>query len=156
MALSRGSRTQAVKGVDPKSTGLCPRRFESCRLRVPFRSGETTPGGTRTHNLWLRKPTPYPLGYRGCSCAPVRWATTQRSSIGRACDCRCSAITGSLVRFRPLRAFGQCDRTQVVTGLDLKSSGLCPRRFEPCRSRALFKGDTNRREGGIEPLRVQV
>ena len=59
-------RTQAVKGVDPKSTGLCPRRFESCRLRMPFRSGETTPGGTRTHNLWLRKPTPYPLGYRGC------------------------------------------------------------------------------------------
>jgi hypothetical protein len=29
----------------------------------------------------------------------------------------------------------QSDRTQVVTGLDLKSSGLCPRRFEPCRSR---------------------
>ena len=27
------------------------------------------------------------------------------------------------------------DRTQVVTGLDLKSSGPCPRRFEPCRSR---------------------
>jgi hypothetical protein len=27
------SRTQAVKGVDQKSTGLCPRRFESCRLR---------------------------------------------------------------------------------------------------------------------------
>ena len=32
--------------------------------------------------------------------------------------------------------FWSCgDRTQVVTGLDLKSSGLCPRRFEPCRSR---------------------
>ena len=30
---ARGSRTQAVKGVDQKSTGLCPRRFESCRLR---------------------------------------------------------------------------------------------------------------------------
>ena len=28
------SRTQAVKGVDQKSTGLCPRRFESCRLRL--------------------------------------------------------------------------------------------------------------------------
>ena len=30
----RGRRTQAVKGVDSKSTGLCPRRFESCRLRL--------------------------------------------------------------------------------------------------------------------------
>ncbi len=45
-----------------------------------------------------------------------------------------------------------CDRTQVVTGLDLKSSGLCPRRFEPCRSR--FWPRKSRREGGIEPLRV--
>jgi hypothetical protein len=98
-ATSSSRRTQAVKGVDPKSTGLCPRRFESCRLRI-----------------W----------------PPV----AQRSSIGRACDCRCPAITGSLVRFRPLRVFWQQrDRTQVVTGLDLKSSGLCPRRFEPCRSR---------------------
>ena len=26
---------------------------------------KATPGGTRTHNLWLREPTPYPLGYRG-------------------------------------------------------------------------------------------
>ena len=25
----------------------------------------TTPGGTRTHNLWIRSPTPYPLGHRG-------------------------------------------------------------------------------------------
>ena len=32
-AASGCSRTQAVKGVDQKSTGLCPRRFESCRLR---------------------------------------------------------------------------------------------------------------------------
>ena len=26
---------------------------------------ETTPDGTRTHNLWIRSPTPYPLGHRG-------------------------------------------------------------------------------------------
>ena len=32
--LANSRRTQAVKGVDPKSTGLCPRRFESCRLRL--------------------------------------------------------------------------------------------------------------------------
>ena len=25
-----------------------------------------TPDGTRTHNLWIRSPTPYPLGHRGC------------------------------------------------------------------------------------------
>ena len=61
----RGRRTQAVKGVDPKSTGLCPRRFESCRLRFWMRRRKATLGGTRTHNLWLREPTPYPLGYRG-------------------------------------------------------------------------------------------
>ena len=30
-----------------------------------------TPGGTRTHNLWIRSPTPYPLGHRG-SCFPHR------------------------------------------------------------------------------------
>ena len=24
-----------------------------------------TPDGTRTHNLWIRSPTPYPLGHRG-------------------------------------------------------------------------------------------
>ncbi len=74
----RSSRTQAVKGVDQKSTGLCPRRFESCRLRTPFRSGKTTPGGTRTHNLWLRKPTPYPLGYRGL----VVWLAENIAEVG--------------------------------------------------------------------------
>ena len=38
----RSRRTQAVKGVDSKSTGLCPRRFESCRLRVlTFKSSPT-------------------------------------------------------------------------------------------------------------------
>ena len=24
-----------------------------------------TPGGTRTHNPWFRRPVPYPLGHRG-------------------------------------------------------------------------------------------
>ena len=27
--------------------------------------GIYTPDGTRTHNLWIRSPTPYPLGHRG-------------------------------------------------------------------------------------------
>ena len=31
-----------------------------------------TPGGTRTHNLWIRSPTPYPLGHRGCVEQPNR------------------------------------------------------------------------------------
>ncbi len=30
----------------------------------------------------------------------------------------------------------------MVTGLDLKSSGLCPRRFEPCRSRFTTTGSS--------------
>ena len=37
------SRTQAVKGVDQKSTGLCPRRFDSCRLRFLLSSKEKAP-----------------------------------------------------------------------------------------------------------------
>jgi hypothetical protein len=32
---------------------------------------KATPGGTRTHNLWLRKPTPYPLGYGGSIIPPA-------------------------------------------------------------------------------------
>ena len=45
-----------------------------------------------------------------------------------------------------------CDRTQVVTGLDLKSSGLCPRRFEPCRSRLQMyeQPGSNRRSHACE------
>ena len=44
------------------------------------------------------------------------------------------------------------DRTQVVTGLDLKSSGLCPRRFEPCRSRLQMyeQPGSNRRSHACE------
>ena len=26
---------------------------------------QVTPGGIRTHNPWLRRPMPYPLGHRG-------------------------------------------------------------------------------------------
>ena len=44
----RGRRTQAVKGVDPKSTGLCPRRFESCRLRLFRKHTKTSPTRIRT------------------------------------------------------------------------------------------------------------
>ena len=29
------------------------------------KSSRNTPDGTRTHNLWIRSPTPYPLGHRG-------------------------------------------------------------------------------------------
>ena len=37
--------------------------------KVSLRSSpkiSTTPDGTRTHNPWLRRPMPYPLGHRGC------------------------------------------------------------------------------------------
>ena len=44
---SSSRRTQAVKGVDSKSTGLCPRRFESCRLR-PFACQPFLRGKSRT------------------------------------------------------------------------------------------------------------
>ena len=37
-----------------------------------------TPGGTRTHNLWIRSPTPYPLGHRGCVFV-----------CGNVCVCNC-------------------------------------------------------------------
>ena len=36
-------------------------------MRIPSenKTSRFTPGGTRTHNLWIRSPTPYPLGHRG-------------------------------------------------------------------------------------------
>ena len=66
----------AAGGKRSQSAGLEPARAEPSGFLVhPLnRLGTTavifvpqkcTPGGTRTHNLWLRKPTPYPLGYRG-------------------------------------------------------------------------------------------
>ena len=57
-----GRRTQAVKGVDSKSTGLCPRRFESCRLRLlmryqtacSWRGSNPRPWAHKTHALTTR------------------------------------------------------------------------------------------------------
>ena len=50
-----------------QSTGLVNlgSRVRSSQWPLSWASAKSTPGGTRTHNLWLRKPTPYPLGYRG-------------------------------------------------------------------------------------------
>ena len=60
---------QAVAGSSPATDVFVPQRQRN------------TPGGTRTHNLWLREPTPYPLGYRGyCEILSV-WGC---SSNGRA------------------------------------------------------------------------
>ena len=49
--------------------------------------GKCTPGGTRTHNLWLRKPTPYPLGYRGVTCyVPVITLLVLQHATGMMVD----------------------------------------------------------------------
>ena len=64
---------------------------------------------------------------------------------------------------------GGGQHVRVVKEMDLKSIGLCPRRFEPCRCRQLFSNFElsapndkivsklpqypKRTEGGIEPLR---
>ena len=54
---------------DSNLRGQSPVDFWSTPLtawvRLLLLAQKLTPGGTRTHNLWLRKPTPYPLGYRG-------------------------------------------------------------------------------------------
>ena len=54
-------------GMMEPSQGFDPGSIPGgCIFCSPVRHvGKSTPGGTRTHNLWLRKPTPYPLGYRG-------------------------------------------------------------------------------------------
>ena len=61
---------------------------------------------------------------------------TSRMRNGR---CSTELCCCCLMHDLPIR----CDRTQVVTGLDLKSSGPCPRRFEPCRSRFSRRQDDN-------------
>ncbi len=68
------SRTQAVKGVDQKSTGLCPRRFESCRLRPCFAVLTCTSNRAKDHHpRWGSNPQPpapetdaLPLRHAGC------------------------------------------------------------------------------------------
>ena len=86
-------------------------------LRNVLHARKITRGGDRTHNLRLRKPTRFHCATRARKSGGVVSCSTHSSS---------SCCTHS-------------DRTQVVTGLDLKSSGLCPRRFEPCRSRFLLR-----------------
>ena len=63
----RSSKTR--RRQDSNLRGQSPVDFWSTPLtawvRLLLLAQKLTPGGTRTHNLWLRKPTPYPLGYRG-------------------------------------------------------------------------------------------
>ena len=47
----------------PAQVRVLPTAFFGVEYKTGCR--KSTPGGTRTHNLWLRKPTPYPLGYGG-------------------------------------------------------------------------------------------
>ena len=69
-----------------KSTGLSRGWFRSidlwvmgpARFRCATLLATTTPDGTRTHNPWLRRPVPYPLGHWGSAAA----AATQTRSTG--------------------------------------------------------------------------
>ena len=78
-----------------------------------------THDGTRTHNLALRRGTPYPFGHAGGTHAPQR-----------VTKC-CSAGGGHAAR-RVNRHLGR-----VVKAVDSKSTGLCPRWFESSRCRSM-------------------
>uniref|UniRef100_M3YRL5 Uncharacterized protein n=1 Tax=Mustela putorius furo TaxID=9669 RepID=M3YRL5_MUSPF len=60
--------------MEPSGPGSWSRKLEYTEVRVfptpkvaAGRSTRTTPGGTRTHNPWLRRPVPYPLGHWGAT-----------------------------------------------------------------------------------------
>ena len=122
-------RTQAVKGVDQKSTGLCPRRFESCRLRAFICSGRAqekgiTRGGDRTHNLRLRKPTRFHCATRACKKRKQSWSSCWGSNPGPS-PYQSDALPTELHDLASVAWLNG-------RALDLGSNGC---RFESCRDR---------------------
>ncbi len=109
LANARGCLPDTITMVDQKSTGLCPRRFESCRLRPCFAvywiydPKITTRGGDRTHNLTERASSSgYMLYYYGwaehrhstCTCTHVHvhvhvHMCTCACTCTRTCTCTC-------------------------------------------------------------------
>ena len=124
------------------SPAVCGFFFASARGLLADHK-ECTPGGTRTHNLWLRKPTPYPLGYRGSagyrgvSGLVVEWLPATESA-----RVRFPAHAFGVNHLLPLFLSPASERAQTLTvaawlngrALDLGSNGC---RFESCRERRL-------------------
>ena len=64
----------AEDGFDPSTSGLWAQHASAAPLCLHWALEATaiTLGGTRTHNPWLRRPVPYPLGHQG-TCSVIRW-----------------------------------------------------------------------------------
>ena len=92
------------------------------RRRQKKSGNRCTHDGTRTHNLALRRGTPYPFGHAGGTDAPH--IVTRSWAVG---------FNGPWARLG--RHLGR-----VVKAVDSKSTGLCPRWFESSRCRSNFFG----------------
>ena len=88
-----------------------------------------THGGTRTHNLPLRRRTPYPLGHAGSVFILSLKSQGQRSIPVNA---------GWWFLISPLPFTCDSNRGREVKASDSKSDSLWERRFESCRLRIFF------------------
>lgn len=65
-------RPQWCRGGTPRATAM-EKKTPQYKLQLHLGSTRvgkrSTPDGTRTHNPWLRRPVPYPLGHWGCAVA---------------------------------------------------------------------------------------
>ena len=121
------------------------------------------PSEDRTHDPWFTRPVLYPLSYGGnhstnhthtrymCTAVVAEWlrrwtrnplgsARTGSNPVGSDRFDNSSRVTrvtkGNIPGNIPHKT-NSC-RGRVVKAMDLKSIGLCPHRFEPCRQRSLL------------------
>lgn len=59
------SETQLTMGIPDLAAGWFWDVFETSGQVKETSKMSVTPDGTRTHNPWLRRPVPYPLGHWG-------------------------------------------------------------------------------------------
>ena len=111
------------------------------KQEIPKEMG-ITHGGTRTHNLPLRRRTPYPLGHAGC----VLLSTRKQKWLFNDFSANVGGFVISLFHNR-------CgsNRGREVKASDSKSDSLWERRFESCRLRIFLT-----RELAGDPFRVSL
>ena len=118
MILASGARG---RGFNSPMLPFCFARYNTQpNKRKNKNTRACTHDGTRTHNLALRRGTPYPFGHAGGTDAPQ--CVTQGGGRGHR-----DAVP------RDRRHLGR-----VVKAVDSKSTGLCPRWFESSRCRVPF------------------
>ena len=89
----------------------------ACSARPEKNTRVSTHDGTRTHNLALRRGTPYPFGHAG-------------GMQGHTCLALYAHVLPHEQKSAVNRHLGR-----VVKAVDSKSTGLCPRQFESGRCR---------------------